>query len=224
MEKHAVSRLIGAPPGYVGFDQGGILTDGIRKHPHCVLLLDEIEKAHMDLYNILLQVMDYATLTDNTGKAADFRNVVIIMTSNAGAREMSANSIGFGAQQALDDNRGLKAVEQTFSPEFRNRLDGIVQFNHLSTTIMEKIVDKDMDELKVMLKTRQITLSYSPDVRTYLAKQGYDPKFGARPLARLIQTRIKDRLTDEILFGKLVKGGRIVIKLKNDQLTFHFKN
>ena len=224
MEKHTVSRLIGAPPGYVGFDQGGILTDNIRKHPYCVLLLDEIEKAHMDLYNILLQVMDYATLTDNNGKAADFRNVVIIMTSNAGAREMSANSIGFGAQQVTGDTRGLKAVEQTFSPEFRNRLDGIVQFNHLSTTIMEKIVDKDMDELKRMLKTRQIALSYSPEVRTYLAKEGYDPKFGARPLARLIQTRIKDRLTDEILFGKLAKGGRIVIKLKNDQLTFQFKN
>lgn len=224
MEKHAVSRLIGAPPGYVGFDQGGILTDSIRKHPHCVLLLDEIEKAHMDLYNILLQVMDYATLTDNNGKAADFRNVVIIMTSNAGAREMSANSIGFGAGQTTGDTRGLKAVERTFSPEFRNRLDGIVQFNHLSTIIMEKIVDKDMNELKQMLKPRQISLSYSSGVRTWLAKEGYDPKFGARPLARLIQTRIKDRLTDEILFGKLAKGGKIVIKLKNDQLTFSFKN
>ncbi|MDT8378962.1 MAG: ATP-dependent Clp protease ATP-binding subunit ClpA [Desulfotignum sp.] len=224
MEKHAVSRLIGAPPGYVGFDQGGILTDNIRKHPHCVLLLDEIEKAHMDLYNILLQVMDYATLTDNNGKAADFRNVIIIMTSNAGAREMNANSIGFGAQQTIGDTRGLKAVEQTFSPEFRNRLDGIVQFNHLSTTIMEKIVDKDMEELRQMLKVRKISLSYSAGVRTWLAKQGYDPKFGARPLARFIQTRIKDRLTDEILFGKLAKGGRIVIRLKNDQLTFHFKN
>jgi ATP-dependent Clp protease ATP-binding subunit ClpA len=137
-----------------------------------VLLLDEIEKAHMDLYNILLQVMDYATLTDNTGKAADFRNVVLVMTSNAGAREMSANSIGFGAKETTGDNRGLKAVEQTFSPEFRNRLDGIVQFNHLSTTIMEKIVDKDMDELKRMLKSRQISVSYSPGVRSYLAKEG----------------------------------------------------
>ena len=224
MEKHAVSRLIGAPPGYVGFDQGGILTDGIRKHPHCVLLLDEIEKAHMDLYNILLQVMDYATLTDNNGKAADFRNVVIIMTSNAGAREMSANSIGFGARETTGDTRGLKAVEQTFSPEFRNRLDGIVQFNHLSTTIMEKIVDKEMNELKGMLKSRQISVSYSSGVRSYLAKEGYDPKFGARPLARLVQTRIKDRLTDEILFGKLAKGGRIVIGLKHDELTFSFKH
>ncbi|MCF8075831.1 MAG: ATP-dependent Clp protease ATP-binding subunit ClpA [Desulfotignum sp.] len=224
MEKHAVSRLIGAPPGYVGFDQGGILTDGIRKHPYCVLLLDEIEKAHMDLYNILLQVMDYATLTDNNGKAADFRNVIVIMTSNAGAREMSANSIGFGARETTGDTRGLKAVEQTFSPEFRNRLDGIVQFNHLSTTTMEKIVDKDMDELKQMLKARQIRVSYSASVRAYLAGKGYDPKFGARPLARLIQVKIKDRLTDEILFGKLTKGGKILIGLKNDQLTFQFKD
>ena len=224
MEKHAVSRLIGAPPGYVGFDQGGILTDGIRKHPHCVLLLDEIEKAHMDLYNILLQVMDYATLTDNTGKAADFRNVIIVMTSNAGAREMSANIIGFGGQGTTGDTRGLKAVEQIFSPEFRNRLDGIVQFNHLSTTTMEKIVDKDMDELKQMLKARQIRMSYSASVRSYLAGKGYDPKFGARPLARLIQVQIKDRLTDEILFGKLTKGGKILLGLKNDQLTFQFKN
>jgi ATP-dependent Clp protease ATP-binding subunit ClpA len=137
---------------------------------------------------------------------------------------MSANSIGFGARPTDDDNRGIKAVEQTFSPEFRNRLDGIVQFNHLSATVMEKIVDKDMDELKRMLKPRQISVSYSPEVRSYLAKEGYDPKFGARPLARLIQTRIKDRLTDEILFGKLTKGGKIVIKLKKDQLAFQFKN
>ena len=143
MEKHAISRLIGAPPGYVGFEQGGILTDNIRKHPHCILLLDEIEKAHMDLYNILLQVMDYATLTDNNGKAADFRNVVLIMTSNAGARQMSANAIGFGSQSADIDSKGLKAVEKVFSPEFRNRLDNIIQFNHLSIKIMEKIVDKN---------------------------------------------------------------------------------
>jgi len=146
------------------------------------------------------------------------------MTSNAGAREMSANSIGFGARETTGDTRGLKAVEQTFSPEFRNRLDGIVQFNHLSTTIMEKIVDKEMDELKRMLKSRQISVSYSAGVRSYLAKEGYDPKFGARPLSRLIQTRIKDRLTDEILFGKLAKGGRIVIGLKNDELRFSFKH
>ncbi len=224
MEKHAVSRLIGAPPGYVGFDQGGILTDSIRKHPHCVLLLDEIEKAHMDLYNILLQVMDYATLTDNTGKAADFRNVIFIMTSNAGAREMSVNSIGFGSQTGDGDSKGLKAVEKTFSPEFRNRLDGIVQFNHLSRQVMEMIVDKNMGELKTMLKPKGISLTYSPAARTFLAKKGYDPKFGARPLARFIQTTIKDKLTDEILFGRLEKGGKISIGLKDTELTFIFKS
>jgi len=224
MEKHAVSRLIGAPPGYVGFDQGGILTDSIRKHPHCVLLLDEIEKAHMDLYNILLQVMDYATLTDNSGKSADFRNVIIIMTSNAGAREMSANAIGFGSQSQNAGSEGLKAAEKTFSPEFRNRLDGIVQFNHLSPKIMEMIVDKNMKELKAMLKVKEIKLSYSATVRSFLAKEGYNPKFGARPLARIIQTRIKDKLTDEILFGKLAKGGKISIGLKNNTLNFIFKS
>jgi ATP-dependent Clp protease ATP-binding subunit ClpA len=145
----------------VGFDQGGILTDSVRKHPHCVLLLDEIEKAHMDLYNILLQVMDYATLTDNNGKSADFRNVIIIMTSNAGAREMNANAIGFGSQVSDMDSKGMKAVEKTFSPEFRNRLDGIVQFNHLSQKVMELIVDKNMKELKTMLAAKKVTLTYS---------------------------------------------------------------
>ncbi len=224
MEKHSISRLIGAPPGYVGFEQGGILTDNIRKHPHCVLLLDEIEKAHMDLYNILLQVMDYATLTDNNGKAADFRNVVLIMTSNAGARQMNANAIGFGSQSADISSKGLKAVEKVFSPEFRNRLDNIIQFNHLSLKIMEKIVDKNMKELKSMLVAKKVTISYSARVRSYLAKQGYDPKFGARPLARIIQTQIKDRLTDEILFGKLSKGGKISIGLRNEKLNFIFKS
>lgn len=223
MEKHAVSRLIGAPPGYVGFEQGGILTDSIRKHPHSILLLDEIEKAHMDLYNILLQVMDYATLTDNNGKSADFRNVILIMTSNAGAREMDANNIGFGSQTLQTDSRALKAVEKTFSPEFRNRLDSIVQFNHLSKQVMEMIVDKNMNELKAMLKAKEISLSYSAKARAYLALKGYDPKFGARPLARLIQTTIKDKLTDEILFGKLEKGGKLSIGLKNDALSFTIK-
>jgi ATP-dependent Clp protease ATP-binding subunit ClpA len=224
MEKHAISRLIGAPPGYIGFEQGGILTDNIRKTPHCVLLLDEIEKAHMDLYNILLQVMDYATLTDNNGKSADFRNVIIIMTSNAGARQMSANAIGFGSQSANVDSKGLKAVEKVFSPEFRNRLDNIIQFNHLSEKIMEKIVDKNMKELKTMLKDKEITVTWSAKARSYLAKQGYDPKFGARPLSRIIQTQIKDKLTDEILFGKLSKGGKISIGLKNEKLNFIFKS
>ncbi|MBW2655046.1 MAG: AAA family ATPase, partial [Deltaproteobacteria bacterium] len=224
MEKHAVSRLIGAPPGYVGFEQGGILTDSIRKHPHSVLLLDEIEKAHMDLFNILLQVMDYATLTDNSGKSADFRNVIIIMTTNAGAREMSVNTIGFGSHSAHVDSKGMKAVEKMFSPEFRNRLDGIVQFNHLSPEIMGMIVDKNMKELKSMLKAKEITLSYSAKARSFLAKEGYDPKFGARPLERFIQTTIKDKLTDEILFGKLAKGGKISIGLKNNKLNFTFKS
>ena len=223
MEKHSISRLIGAPPGYVGFEQGGILTDNIRKHPHCVLLLDEIEKAHRDLYNILLQVMDYATLTDNNGKSADFRNVVLIMTSNAGARQMNANAIGFGSQSADVDSKGLKAVEKVFSPEFRNRLDSIIQFNHLSVKTMEKIVDKSMKELKFLLKDKEITLSYSARVRSYLAQQGYDPKFGARPLSRIIQTQIKDKLTDEILFGALAKGGKISIGLRNEKLNFIFK-
>ncbi len=225
MEKHTISRLIGAPPGYVGFDQGGLLTDGIRKHPHCVLLLDEIEKAHMDIYNILLQVMDYATLTDNNGKTADFRNVIIIMTSNVGARELTANTIGFGSSgKTRGTAKENKAVEKTFSPEFRNRLDGILQFHHLSEQVMEKIVDKNMKELKQMLKTRDISMGYSAKVRTFLANEGYSPKFGARPLERIIQKQIKDKLSDEILFGKLAKGGKLSIGLKANQLQFQIKS
>ncbi|MCK5541361.1 MAG: ATP-dependent Clp protease ATP-binding subunit ClpA [Desulfobacterales bacterium] len=224
MEKHAVSRLIGAPPGYIGFEQGGILTDSIRKHPHCILLLDEIEKAHLDLYNILLQIMDYATLTDNNGKAADFRNVIILMTSNAGAREMSSNQIGFGNELTELKSHGLKAVEKTFSPEFRNRLDAIVQFNHLSQEIMELIVDKDMMQIKELLKEKDVQIIYSKKARSFLAQKGYDPKFGARPLQRLIQTEIKDKLSDQILFGKLAKGGKISIGLRKNKLTFNYKS
>ncbi len=224
MEKHAVSRLIGAPPGYIGFDQGGILTDGIRKYPFCVLLLDEIEKAHPDLFNILLQVMDYATLTDNNGKAADFRNVIIIMTSNAGAREMDSNKIGFGDQLGNLNSKGLKAVEKAFNPEFRNRLDGIVQFSPLSPQTMELIVDKNMKELRQMLKSKGISIRYSPAVRSFLAQKGYSPKFGARPLDRFIQTKIKDKLTDEILFGSLEKGGKVSLGLRNKEITFNFKS
>ncbi len=225
MEKHAVSRLIGAPPGYIGFEQGGILTDSIRKNPHSVLLLDEIEKAHQDLFNILLQVMDYATLTDNNGKSADFRNVVIIMTSNAGAREMTSNKIGFGEQKNVDvSSKGLKAVEKLFTPEFRNRLDSVVQFNPLSQDVMELIVDKGIKELKELLTNKNITLKYTPKVRTWLAERGHNTKFGARPLDRLIQTKIKDVLTDEILFGALEKGGNVSISVKDGELTFKFKN
>ena len=224
MEKHAVSRLIGAPPGYVGFEQGGILTDNIRKHPHSVLLLDEIEKAHQDLFNILLQVMDYATLTDNNGKSADFRNVVIIMTSNAGARDMTANKIGFGDQMEDVKTKGSRAVERTFSPEFRNRLDSMIQFNALSHEVMELIVDKGMKALRELLKAKNVTIKYNAKVRSWLAKKGYDPKFGARPLDRVIQTRIKDILTDEILFGQLEKGGMVSLGIRNNEISFNYKS
>ena len=222
MEKHAVARLIGAPPGYIGFDQGGLLTDGIRKHPHSVLLLDEIEKAHSDLYSILLQVLDHATLTDNNGKKADFRNVIIIMTSNAGAREMSTLNIGFGDQKTDTRSKGKKAIEAFFSPEFRNRLDGIINFNSLTVNIMEKVVDKFMDEVNEQLAPKKVYLNIAKRVRTWLAEKGHDPRYGARPLARVIQTEIKDVLSDKILFGCLEKGGKVFIDLKNNDLAFHY--
>jgi len=222
MEKHAVARLIGAPPGYIGFEQGGLLTDGIRKHPYSVLLFDEIEKAHYDLYNILLQVLDHATLTDNSGKKADFRNVIIIMTSNAGAREMSAHTIGFGEKQYDVEGKGKKAIESFFNPEFRNRLDGIITFNSLTVEIMEKIVDKFMKELNEQLAAKKISLSISSKVRRWLAIKGHDPRYGARPLARVIQREIKNILSDQILFGKLEKGGNIFVDLKDDKLTFSY--
>jgi ATP-dependent Clp protease ATP-binding subunit ClpA len=212
MEKHTVSRLIGAPPGYIGFDQGGLLTDAIRKQPYTVLLLDEIEKAHPDLFSILLQIMDHATLTDNNGKKADFRNVILLMTSNAGAREMSSAFIGFGGSGGdARAAKGLKAVENLFSPEFRNRLDGVIAFNGLSVDIMEKIVEKFMRELEVQLSEKRIRFDLTSAARLWLADKGYDETFGARPLARLIQTEIKDVLADEILFGRLQKGGRVCI-------------
>jgi ATP-dependent Clp protease ATP-binding subunit ClpA len=222
MEKHAVARLIGAPPGYIGFDQGGLLTDGIRKHPHSVLLLDEIEKAHPDLFSILLQVMDHATLTDNTGKKADFRNVILMMTSNAGTREMSQQTIGFGDVKKDTASKGKKAIERMFSPEFRNRLDEVINFNSLNPEIMEKVVDKFMMELNGQLAVKKIILTISDRVRTWLAQKGYDPQFGARPLARVIQTEIKDALSDEILFGRMQKGGEVGIDLKNDELVFKY--
>ncbi|UCH21325.1 MAG: ATP-dependent Clp protease ATP-binding subunit ClpA [Deltaproteobacteria bacterium] len=224
MEKHAVARLIGAPPGYIGFDQGGLLTDGVRKHPYSVLLLDEIEKAHPDLFNILLQVMDHATLTDNNGRKADFRNVIVIMTSNAGSREMSAASIGFGDVNKDTESKGKKAIEKFFSPEFRNRLDAIISFQSLNLDIMEKIVDKFMKELNEQLVAKRVTVTITPAVRTWLAKEGHDPKYGARPLDRVIQKKIKDHLSDEILFGRLNKGGEVIIDRKNSKLTFNPKN
>ena len=227
MEKHTVSRLIGAPPGYVGFDQGGLLTDAIRKNPYTVLLLDEIEKAHPDIFNILLQVMDHATLTDNNGKTADFRHVILLMTSNAGAREMSAATLGFGATVAEDKgDKGLKAIEKLFNPEFRNRLDGIITFHALNIEIMQKIVDKFIAEINEQLGVKKVQLSLSPAARTWLANHGYDPVYGARPLARLIQTEIKDRLADELLFGHLVNGGSVLVDLDTAsepaQLTFSY--
>ncbi len=222
MEKHAVARLIGAPPGYIGFEQGGLLTDGIRKHPHSVLLLDEIEKAHPDMFNILLQVLDHATLTDNNGKKADFRNVMIMMTSNAGTREMNVQAIGFGDKKYDTEDKGRKAVEKFFSPEFRNRLDGIIHFNALNEEIMEKVVDKFMNELKEQLAAKKVAIGLSPKARTWLAKNGHDPRYGARPLARLIQTEIKDFLSDEILFGRLEKGGTVFIDVADEKLVFDY--
>ncbi|MBU4012648.1 MAG: ATP-dependent Clp protease ATP-binding subunit ClpA [Proteobacteria bacterium] len=222
MEKHAVARLIGAPPGYVGFDQGGLLTDGIRKHPYSVLLLDEIEKAHQDMFNILLQVFDHATLTDNNGRKSDFRNVIIMMTSNAGAREMSAHSIGFGETDYDTKGKGKKAVEKFFNPEFRNRLDGIISFNSLTVEIMEKIVDKFIAELNEQLAVKKISLSISSKARNWMAKKGHDPLFGARPLSRLIQTEIKDILTDEILFGKLANGGKVFVDIEDCILKIEY--
>ena len=215
MEKHAVSRLIGAPPGYVGFDQGGQLTDAVRKHPHAVVLLDEIEKAHPDIYNILLQVMDYATLTDNSGRKADFRNVILIMTSNAGAREMAAKSIGFGSQTEMDvAQRGLKVVERTFSPEFRNRLDALVPFHGLGEPIMERIVDKFVHELEDMLKAKRVRIELTDAARKRLANKGYDPAFGARPMRRVIRNGLEDTIAHEVLFGELQKGGTALVDVK----------
>jgi ATP-dependent Clp protease ATP-binding subunit ClpA len=220
MEKHTVARLIGAPPGYVGFDQGGLLTDEIRKFPHCVLLLDEIEKAHPDVFNILLQVMDHSTLTDNAGRKADFHNVVLIMTSNAGARELASNTLGFVTSKDDSQSKGLKAIERMFSPEFRNRLDAIVHFNSLSQELMGRIVDKFIVELQASLAAKKVSLVLGEDARAWLALKGYDPKFGARPLSRLIQVELKDRLSEELLFGKLTKGGAVYVRADGDALTF----
>ncbi|MFN7975067.1 MAG: ATP-dependent Clp protease ATP-binding subunit ClpA [Acidobacteriota bacterium] len=223
MEKHAVSRLIGAPPGYVGFEQGGLLVDAVRQHPHSVVLLDEIEKAHPDLFNILLQVMDHATLTDNNGKKADFRQVVLIMTSNVGSREMAAASIGFSEDRKdAAKSRGKTAVERMFSPEFRNRLDAIVTFSALSPGVMETIVEKFILELEAQLEERRVAITLSPEARAYLGKKGYDPVYGARPLARVIQTEVRDPLTDELLFGKLENGGTVTIGLdeSGEKLSF----
>ncbi len=219
MEKHAVSRLIGAPPGYVGFEQGGLLTDAIIRNPHAVLLLDEIEKAHQDIFNILLQVMDHGSLTDNNGRQADFHNVVLIMTSNVGAREMSSTPIGFG-DRLLGETR--QAVEKTFSPEFRNRLDAIISFRSLDEKVMAHVVDKFIRQLQASLVERKVTLTLTDGARRDLARRGYDAVFGARPLGRLIESEVGNVLADEILFGKLSKGGKVRIGFKSGKLDFSY--
>ncbi|MBI4411709.1 MAG: ATP-dependent Clp protease ATP-binding subunit ClpA [Deltaproteobacteria bacterium] len=220
MEKHTVSRLIGAPPGYVGFDQGGLLTDAIHRNPHTVLLLDEIEKAHEDIYNILLQVMDRAGLTDNNGRKSDFKQVILIMTTNQGARESMVRTIGFEKEEYED--KSLKGIEKAFNPEFRNRLTSIVRFKALDMTIVEQIVEKMISELEERLKGKGITLTLEPSARKYLAEKGFDAKFGARPIRRLIENEISHILSSEILFGKLSGGGNVTIKAEGNKLKFDF--
>ncbi|MBN1208349.1 MAG: ATP-dependent Clp protease ATP-binding subunit ClpA [Myxococcaceae bacterium] len=218
-EKHTVSRLIGAPPGYVGFDQGGLLTDAVRKHPYAVLVLDEIEKAHPDLFNILLQVMDHATLTDNNGRKADFRNIILILTTNAGAREMSTKSIGFGDTQApADATKAKKSIERTFTPEFRNRLDGWILFSGLSPEIILKVVDKEVGLLRKMLVEKKVKLELTQRARAWLAEHGYDPAFGARPMARLVDNSLKKPLAESLLFGELKNGGTALFDVEGESL------
>ncbi len=217
-EPHTVSRLIGAPPGYVGFDQGGLLTDAINKTPYAVLVLDEIEKAHPNLFNILLQVMDHATLTDNNGKKADFRNVILIMTTNAGARELSTGGIGFQTN-LTGRGKGRGAIERTFSPEFRNRLDAWIAFEPLTFEIIERVVDKFIGELNAQLAEKQVVVQLTEPARAWLAEHGFDRQFGARPMARLIQTKIKAPLAEEILFGQLATGGTVLVDVQSGELA-----
>jgi len=216
MERHAVSRLIGAPPGYVGFDQGGLLTDAVAQNPHAVLLLDEIEKAHPDLYNILLQVMDYGKLTDHNGKVIDFRNLILIMTTNAGAAEASQNAVGFG--ERLRTFASDEALQRLFPPEFRNRLDAVVAFEPLERATVLGIVEKFLAELSALLAERQVTLSLSDAAKALLAEAGYDPRYGARPLARVIQDKLKKPLSEALLFGALAKGGRVEVEVRDGEL------
>ncbi|MAO29999.1 MAG: ATP-dependent Clp protease ATP-binding subunit ClpA, partial [Alteromonas sp.] len=220
MERHAVSRLIGAPPGYVGFDQGGLLTDAVIKNPYSVVLLDEIEKAHSDIYNILLQVMDHGTLTDNNGRKVDFRNVVLVMTTNAGVQETVRKSIGFKQQDHSND--ALSEINKVFTPEFRNRLDGIIWFNHLDSEIILQVVDKFIIELQAQLDVKGVSLEVSSEARAYLAEKGYDKSMGARPMSRLIKEELKKELANELLFGELTKGGNVKVDLDNDKLRFDY--
>jgi ATP-dependent Clp protease ATP-binding subunit ClpA len=223
MEKHTVSRLIGAPPGYVGFDQGGLLTDAVRKTPHAVLVLDEIEKAHPDIFNILLQVMDHATLTDNNGRKADFRHVILIMTTNAGARELASRAIGFGGSKPPSSaDRSKAAIERAFAPEFRNRLDAWISFDSLPPEVIKRVVDKLVKELLAQLVEKKVSMELSPEARDWLAEHGFDDKFGARPMARLIQNELKKPLADEILFGKLKGGGKVRVTVADGKLLLVF--
>jgi ATP-dependent Clp protease ATP-binding subunit ClpA len=222
MERHAVSRLIGAPPGYIGFDQGGQLTEGITKHPYSVLLLDEIEKAHPDIYSILLQVMDHGTLTDNNGRKADFRNVIIIMTTNAGADMLSRNSIGFtDSKQAGDE---FESIKRMFTPEFRNRLDATISFAALDHEVILRVVDKFLLELESQLHEKKVEPSFTQALKEFLARKGFDPQMGARPMARLIQDTIRKALADELLFGRLVNGGKVTIDVgEDDKIRLDFE-
>ncbi|MFI4996414.1 MAG: AAA family ATPase, partial [Hyphomicrobiales bacterium] len=218
MERHTVSRLIGAPPGYVGFDQGGLLTDGVDQHPHCVLLLDEIEKAHPDLFNILLQIMDHGKLTDHNGKQIDFRNVILIMTTNAGAADLAKQAFGFTRTKREGDDH--EAINRLFAPEFRNRLDAVISFSHLPKEVVAKVVDKFVLQLEAQLADRNVTIELSDEARSWLVEHGYDETMGARPMARLIQSTIKTPLADEVLFGKLKGGGAVrVVVVKDDEAT-----
>jgi ATP-dependent Clp protease ATP-binding subunit ClpA len=218
MERHTVSRLIGAPPGYVGFDQGGLLTDAVIKHPHAVLLLDEIEKAHPDVFNLLLQVMDHGTLTDNNGRRADFRSIILVMTTNAGADQISRRSIGFASQDHTTD--AMEVIRRTFTPEFRNRLDAIIQFQSLDSSTISHVVDKFLIELEAQLDEKKVTLEVDDGVRAWLAERGYDPKMGARPMARVIKEHIKKPLAEELLFGRLVGGGHVHVREEDGRLEF----
>ena len=221
MERHAVSRLIGAPPGYVGFEQGGLLTEAINKKPYCVLLLDEIEKAHQDIYNVLLQVMDHGTLTDNNGRKADFRNVVIILTTNAGQETLNKSVMGFTAKKLVGDE--MEEIKRVFTPEFRNRLDATISFKPLDLEVILRVVDKFLMQLEEQLHEKKVEVTFTESLKTYLAENGFDPLMGARPMARLIQDTIRSALADELLFGKLAQGGHVTVDLdQNDKVQLHF--
>jgi ATP-dependent Clp protease ATP-binding subunit ClpA len=218
MERHSVSRLIGAPPGYVGYDQGGLLTDAVDQHPHCVLLLDEIEKAHPDLFNILLQIMDHGKLTDHHGKSVDFRNVILIMTTNAGASDMAREGVGFGNNTREGEDE--EAIKRMFTPEFRNRLDAIVPFDYLPPDVVARVVDKFILQLELQLADRNVHIGLDDETKKWLTSRGYDKLYGARPMGRLVQEKIKQPLAEELLFGKLIHGGEVKVTLKDGALAF----